>query len=100
LLPAFDKAGLGLQRARITGAGLELLRGLPHLERLSLVKTPIGDAGLEHLTGLIHLRKLDLRFVQVADTGTNRPRKAVPDCRLVFEWRLCAGEPLAGPGQE
>ena len=40
----------------VTDAGLEHLKGLPHLQNLDLAYTQVTDAGLEHLKALSKLR--------------------------------------------
>jgi hypothetical protein len=59
----------GGMEPKITDHGLQYLRGLPHLERLSLFNTRITDAGLAHLSALSQLRELDLSCTDITDAG-------------------------------
>jgi len=58
-----------LSRSEISDAGLEALKGLPHLWDLVLHDTAVTDAGLEHLKGLTHLSSLILDGTKVSDVG-------------------------------
>jgi RNA polymerase sigma factor (sigma-70 family) len=61
--------GLQLQGAWVTGAGLQELAGLRHLEVLDLVRSRVTDAGLKELAGLRPLRRLYLSSSKVTDAG-------------------------------
>lgn len=57
------------QQAAITDIGLEHLKGLTVLKRLSLEDTSIGDSNLEALSGLKTLQHLNLSGTQVSSVG-------------------------------
>jgi hypothetical protein len=57
-----------LHQSRATEADLELLKKLPHLDRLYLPPAAT-DAWLAHLQGLNELTKLDVQYSQVSDAG-------------------------------
>jgi hypothetical protein len=57
-----------LHQSRATEADLELLKKLPHLDRLYLPPAA-NDAWLAQLQGLNELTKLDLQYSQVSDAG-------------------------------
>ena len=55
---------------QVTGAGLEHLKGLTSLNKLSLMGTKITDAGLEHLKGMTSLTELNLiSGTNITDAG-------------------------------
>lgn len=58
-----------LQRARLTDAHLEHLKGMTTLEELSFAYTGVSDTGLKHLKGLSKLRRLCLCGTKVTDAG-------------------------------
>jgi hypothetical protein len=60
---------LSLNGTEVTDVGLEHLKGLMQLQGLYLTRTKVTDAGLEHLKGLTQLRVLRLSGTQVADAG-------------------------------
>jgi hypothetical protein len=57
-----------LHQSRATEADLELLKKLPHLDRLYLPPAA-NDVWLAHLQGLNELTKLDVQYSQVSDAG-------------------------------
>lgn len=61
--------GVNFERAPVTDAGLDCLKGLPHLRSLNLNHTSVTDAGLEHLKGLTNLQVLDLFDTAVTGVG-------------------------------
>ena len=60
---------LSLMSTRVTDTGLEYLRGLSQLQSLCLFDTQVTDAGLVHLKGLSRLDRLSLAKTQVTDAG-------------------------------
>ncbi|MGO8747380.1 MAG: leucine-rich repeat domain-containing protein [Thermoguttaceae bacterium] len=60
---------LTLGDTKVTDAGLEALEGLTQLQVLWLDGTQITDAGLEHLEGLTQLKRLRLDRTQITDAG-------------------------------
>jgi Leucine-rich repeat (LRR) protein len=66
-----DKAVIlvDLNGTTVTDAGLEHLKRLIQLQRLSLAFTKVTDAGLKHLNGLTQLQRLDLAFTKVSNAG-------------------------------
>lgn len=59
----------GFEKVRVTDAGLEHLRKLPHLETLDLYGNHLTNAGLSHLGDMQHLRLLDLSLQPITDEG-------------------------------
>ena len=53
----------------MTDAGLEHIKGLPHLEVLLLGGTRVTDRGLKHVSQLGQVRRLELRDTEVTDAG-------------------------------
>ena len=49
---------------------------------LFLNNTKVTDAGLEHLKGMTNLRKLTLVDTQVTDEGVDKLQQALPDCKI------------------
>jgi internalin A len=74
-----------LDDTKVTGAGLDHLRGLNDLEFLLLNNNRIGDAGLSHLVGLKHLQLLSLQLSGVTASGVEALQKSLPKTRIV--WR-------------
>jgi hypothetical protein len=72
---------LDLTQTEIGDAGLEHLKGLPHLQSLYL-GTEVTDAGLAHLKGLTELRYLNLSRTHVTDAGVQGLQKALPHCTI------------------
>ncbi len=70
-LPAIERLYLP-GNPKITDAGLDHLRGLKHLRRLSLWGTGITDQGLAKLSHLKELEALDIKDTQVTQTGLAR----------------------------
>ena len=61
-------------KTRVTGPGLEYLKGLPRLRTLNLGgdddrRSKITDAGLEHISGLTRLTNLYLVHAPITDAG-------------------------------
>src|SRR3954454_11375391 len=54
-----DVTGVDLSNAWLTDADLEILAGLPQLERINLAYTKVTDLGLEHLAPLKNVKVLD-----------------------------------------
>lgn len=61
---------LTLYHATISDRGLIALKGLTNLKALNLSETRVGDQGLAHLAGLTGLETLDLYQTLVTDRGT------------------------------
>lgn len=53
----------------VTGAQLQHLQRLKHLQLLDLDQTHFDDVGMAHLTGLVELQQLRLNRTQVTDEG-------------------------------
>jgi hypothetical protein len=79
-----DVIWVTLKSSEVTDAGLEHLKGLAKLQRLSVSYTKVSDAGLEHLKGLTHLRLLDLWGTKVTDAGVKRLQQALPNCKIYY----------------
>jgi Ran GTPase-activating protein (RanGAP) involved in mRNA processing and transport len=47
----------------------------------------VTDAGLKELASLKNLSKLDLSDTQVTDEGLKELQKALPNCRIIQEFR-------------
>ncbi len=62
-------AGVDLDYADVTDAGLEALKDLTRLGHVSLATTKTTDAGLEQLKGQDQLLDLSLSFTMVTDDG-------------------------------
>ncbi len=75
---------LSLQGNEITDAGLEHLSTLESLQDLNLYKTNITDQGLMHLAGLPALDEVDVRRTDVTEDGAKRLQEAVPQCQIKF----------------
>ncbi len=60
---------LSLEDTQVTDAGLVHLKALTSLQVLCLDGARLTDAGLEHLKGLTSLKRLDLDDTQVTDAG-------------------------------
>ena len=54
------------------------------LSSLSLSNTKITDAGLENLKGLPHLGTLSLDKTLVTDNGFRRLQAAMPGCQFIY----------------
>lgn len=65
-----------------TDAGLEFLKGLKKLERLTLKCDQITDAGLDHLAGLSALRELQPSGAKLTAEGVSRLQQALPKCTI------------------
>jgi len=98
-----------LASSRVTGPGLEHLKGLTSLRRLDLWNTKLNDDGLKHvaeLEGLIdlniggtqvtnegvaslkrltNLTKLDIKNTAIDASGLQELREALPNCEIVHE---------------
>jgi Leucine-rich repeat (LRR) protein len=75
---------LDVSGAKVTSAGLEDLRGLPNLERLSLWHcTRIDDSAAKVLATLPKLANLDLSDTPVGDQ-TLKALAALPDLKLLY----------------
>jgi Leucine-rich repeat (LRR) protein len=61
--------GLSLARAKITDAGLANLKDMTQLTWLELGETSIGDAGLAHLANLTNLSFLGVSQTELTDNG-------------------------------
>jgi hypothetical protein len=71
--------------AQITDDGLEIVRGLTHLQELQLSGTGITDVGLERLSGLTDLRGLHLTKVGITDAGL-KYLKRLPRLQTLTLW--------------
>ena len=80
-LPKLRK--LTLNNTKVTDAGLEQVKQLAGLQKLYLVDTAITDAGLEKLKGMGELHVLSLVGTQVTDAGLEH-LKALPNLQEVF----------------
>ena len=67
---------------KITGTGLEHLKGLTSLTNILLHGTKIRGAGLEHVKGLTQLGKLNLRGNPIG-AGVTGLQKALPNCKII-----------------
>jgi hypothetical protein len=72
-----------LDDPRITDDWLSKLRGLKHIEVLSIKSPNVTDGGLLHLRELPNLMTLNLVDTQVTESGVQALRKALPNLRLV-----------------
>lgn len=74
---------LTLRNTTATGTDLEHLAGLTNLQELDLRDTEITDAGLEHLKGLTRLHFLKLNDAQVSLQGCQKLHESLPDCTIL-----------------
>jgi hypothetical protein len=58
---------LNLSDTAISDRDLEVLRHLPHLERIELVRTAVTDAGTRHLASCDNLRQVNLSLTGTGD---------------------------------
>ena len=61
-------ADLELSFTRVTGAGLQHLKGLKELRSLSLSHTPAGGHGFENISELTQLQSIDLYETKLSDS--------------------------------
>jgi Leucine-rich repeat (LRR) protein len=76
---------LSLDYGEIYDAGLKQLAPLAGLEQLSLDNTHITDASVSVLSGFTKLRELNLYHTLVTAEGHAQLRKALPECRFVWD---------------
>ena len=69
----------------MTDKGIEMLKGLPQLEELSLDSTDVSDLGAEMLSAMPTLKSLDLYHTLISDKGYQRIKSSLPGCRIFWE---------------
>jgi hypothetical protein len=74
---------LSLDKTNITDDGLIHLKGLNNLNSLWLDETKITDVGMEHIKGLPTLEELSLEGTQITDGGL-RHLKELPNIQLLW----------------
>jgi len=79
---------LMLHGTELSEGGLESLRDLPNLRELYLDNTNVTDADLEYLESLSNLESLDLRDTEVTDEDADRLKRALPGCRIHWDWQF------------
>jgi NADP-dependent 3-hydroxy acid dehydrogenase YdfG len=77
------KTPVNLNFTKVTGAGLEHLKGLSQLASLALNDTQVTDAGLEHLKRLSQLRTLNLVGTLVSSAGLEH-LKGLPQLQCLY----------------
>lgn len=101
-------SNLAVDRTSLTDAGLESLAINLNLTRLSLHTTQLSDAGMKHLSRMKSLRELNLDMTSISDDGLAELaslkalqeirlvdtkvtadgvvvlKKALPDCKVIF----------------
>ena len=75
---------LSLYRSKVTDAGLAHLRGMANLKQLFLDRTQVTDAALEHLNGLTNLQELEMRNTRVTAEGVQKLQRALPNCYILY----------------
>ena len=73
---------LSLGYTKVTDTALVHLEPLQALRSLDLQGTAVSSAGLRHLEGLTHLENLDLDATNVTDEGVADLRRALPNCHI------------------
>jgi len=71
----------------LTDAELAYLRYLPRLQAVHLEGAEVTDEGLPQLYSLSRLESLDLSETKVSTKAVAELRKALPQCRIVYESR-------------
>jgi hypothetical protein len=74
---------LDLDASSVESSDLAYLRGLNHLQTLSLQgNLMISDAGIEHLKQLTNLRHLYLAYTGITEHGAEELQQALPHCKI------------------
>jgi len=76
---------LCIDRLEVTDAGLGHLEGLKNLRNLNLASTNVSNDAVDVLKSLTHLEELDLTGTKITAEGIEAIRKALPNCKVVWE---------------
>ena len=68
--------------SKVSGVGMEHLKGLTKLHALNFGRTRVNDAGLEHLKELTRLEQLYLFDTKVTAAGVAKLQQALPNCKI------------------
>jgi hypothetical protein len=71
----------------VTDAGLQYVRGMTKLRKLSIGNTQVTDRGLDHLRALKSLEELALDYTRVTDVGIKALKAALPTLRVIQQSR-------------
>src|SRR5262249_5376246 len=76
-------AVLRLDRTRVSGDGLQALRGLKNLKELGLSGAKVADSGVDHLLSLKGLKTLYVADTAISAAGLERLKKGLPTTELI-----------------